>query len=352
MSRTNRIVKLAAALLLATLLSAAARAGEDAPKPHLLYFYNPSCRLCTATNEVVSAAEEKYKNAMSFQRFDIADAVTGAEDVMYMFDLMDELQLPETDGTTLVVFIGLLETIDGEVYFTPMRSLVDGENIIEKLDAEIADFLANEGGVALAEEGGSSGSARRAPFFFQRHGAEVAPELPQEISATDCSNYPTLRGRRILLVASDESVGAKATETLFYYGCTVETATGKTQVDKMTMMCDPGSINNRLVVDGQIYGGLTQGIGLALTEDFEDIEKHATMLGAGIPYIKDVPDDMEIQYFEWKREFGPFGAAGVGEIPLTAPHPAILNAIYNACGARVTRIPARPELVLEALSRA
>ncbi|MDR1922422.1 MAG: xanthine dehydrogenase family protein molybdopterin-binding subunit, partial [Candidatus Adiutrix sp.] len=138
---------------------------------------------------------------------------------------------------------------------------------------------------------------------------------------------------------------------VFMAEVTVETATGKTKVDKMTMMCDPGKINNRLVVDGQIYGGLAQGIGLALTEDFEDIEKHATMLGAGIPFINDVPDDMEIHYFEHEREFGPFGAAGVGEVPLTAPHPAILNAIYHACGARITHIPAYPEKVLAAMKK-
>ncbi|MDO4786677.1 MAG: molybdopterin-dependent oxidoreductase [Fretibacterium sp.] len=132
---------------------------------------------------------------------------------------------------------------------------------------------------------------------------------------------------------------------------TVEVATGKTTVDKMTLMCDCGRINNRLVVDGQNWGGLAQGIGLALSEDFEDIEKHATMLGAGFPYIKDIPDAMELNYFEEPRAEGPFGAAGVGELPLTAPHPAIINAIANACGARVTHLPARPEKVLAAMKR-
>ena len=132
---------------------------------------------------------------------------------------------------------------------------------------------------------------------------------------------------------------------------TVEAATGKTTVDKMTLMCDCGKINNRLVVDGQNWGGLAQGIGLALSEDFEDIEKHATMLGAGFPYIKDIPDAMELNYFEESRAEGPFGAAGVGELPLTAPHPAIINAIANACGARVTHLPAKPEKVLAAMKR-
>ena len=138
---------------------------------------------------------------------------------------------------------------------------------------------------------------------------------------------------------------------VFMAEVTVEIATGKVAVDKMTLMADIGKINNKAVVDGQLYGGLVQSLGYALTEDFEDIEKHATMAGAGIPYIKDVPDAIELHYFEHPREFGPFGAAGVGELPLTGANPAILNAIYHACGARVTRIPARPEVVLEALKK-
>ncbi|MDR1051081.1 MAG: molybdopterin-dependent oxidoreductase [Deltaproteobacteria bacterium] len=130
---------------------------------------------------------------------------------------------------------------------------------------------------------------------------------------------------------------------------TVELATGKTKVDKVTFFVDIGKVNNRLVVDGQLWGGVAQAIGLALSEDFEDIEKHKTMLGGGFPYIKDIPDNIELRYFENAREFGPHGAAGVGEIPLCVPHPSILNAIFNATGARVRRVPALPERVLEAL---
>jgi aldehyde oxidoreductase len=130
---------------------------------------------------------------------------------------------------------------------------------------------------------------------------------------------------------------------------TVELATGKTQVDKITFAVDIGKLNNRLIVDGQLWGGIAQAIGLALSEDFEDIDKHKTLIGGGFPYIKDIPDDIELIYFENPREYGPFGAAGVGEIPLCVPHPAVLNAIYNATGARVKRIPATPERVLEAI---
>jgi len=138
---------------------------------------------------------------------------------------------------------------------------------------------------------------------------------------------------------------------VFMAEVTVETATGKTTVDKMTLINDCGKINNKLVVDGQMWGGMAQGIGLALSEDFEDIEKHSSMLGAGIPYIKDIPDKMEVIYFEEHRADGPHGAAGVGEMPLTSPHVSIVNAIYNATGARITHLPARPEKVLAALKK-
>lgn len=130
----------------------------------------------------------------------------------------------------------------------------------------------------------------------------------------------------------------------------VEVKTGKTTIDKMTLIADIGKINNKLVVDGQIYGGLAQGIGLALSEDFEDLEKHASLRGGGVPYPRDIPDEIEIVYVETPREDGPFGAAGVGELPLTSPHVAIVNAIDNAVGARVRDLPARPEKVLAAMA--
>ena len=96
------------------------------------------------------------------------------------------------------------------------------------------------------------------------------------------------------------------------------------------MVADIGKINNRLVVDGQIYGGVAQGIGLALSEDFEDLKKHISLKACGIPYAKDVPDKFDIHYVESPGPNGPFGAAGVGELPLTASHVAVINAIDNA----------------------
>ncbi len=138
---------------------------------------------------------------------------------------------------------------------------------------------------------------------------------------------------------------------LFIPEVEVDMETGKVRVIRFTTVPDIGTIMNRTVVDGQIYGGLAQGIGLALSEDMEDYDKHTTLLGCGLPYIEDIPDEIVIDYVETMRPLGPYGAAGVGEAPLTAPHPAILNAIFNATGARITTVPATPDVVKAAIDQ-
>ena len=81
----------------------------------------------------------------------------------------------------------------------------------------------------------------------------------------------------------------------------VDVATGKTQVLKMTLNADVGVIASRQAVDGQMYGGMVQGIGLALSEDFEDIQKHTNLIACGIPYIKDAPDALIVDFTETPR---------------------------------------------------
>ena len=139
---------------------------------------------------------------------------------------------------------------------------------------------------------------------------------------------------------------------LFLPEVEVDTETGKVRVLSFHTVADIGTVINQATTDGQIYGGIAQGIGLALSEDFDDLKKHTTLIGCGLPYIEDVPDNFTIEYVQTPRKTGPYGASGVGEAPLTAPHPAILNAIYNATGARITAIPAKPDKVLEALANA
>lgn len=129
----------------------------------------------------------------------------------------------------------------------------------------------------------------------------------------------------------------------------MNTTNGKVKVEKLTMVSDCGPIMNKLVLEGQLWGGLVQGIGLALSEDFEDLKKNTTLIKCGIPRIEDVPDMMDLIHQETPRPNGPFGMAGSGEMPLSAPHASIINAIYNACGVRITKLPAYPEKILAGL---
>ncbi|HPL53950.1 MAG TPA: molybdopterin-dependent oxidoreductase [Bacillota bacterium] len=154
--------------------------------------------------------------------------------------------------------------------------------------------------------------------------------------------------------ACDVATGQGNPFSAYMYGVlmtevAVDTITGKTTVEKMTIVSDCGTIINKPVIEGQIYGGLAQGIGLALSEDFEDLKKHITLTGCGIPQVMDVPDNIVIIHQETPRPNGPFGASGVGEMPLSAPHASVINAIYDACGVRIKHLPAYPEKVLAGL---
>jgi len=129
----------------------------------------------------------------------------------------------------------------------------------------------------------------------------------------------------------------------------VDTKTGKTKVLKMTLHADFGIIGNRLAVDGQMYGGIAQGIGLALSENFDNPAKDVTLIAQGFPYIKDIPDEIELEYTETPRPSGPFGSGGCAELSLTSSHVSVINAIYNATRVRIFELPATPKKVLAGL---
>ena len=131
----------------------------------------------------------------------------------------------------------------------------------------------------------------------------------------------------------------------------VNVETGKPHCEKFVLVGDVGVINNYLVVDGQQIGGVAQGIGLALTEDFLDENKYNNFVTMGLPYIKDIPDDIKLIHVETPRPLGPFGASGTGEMPLSAPHIAVCNAVNNACGVRIKAIPATPDKILAGLKK-
>ena len=127
----------------------------------------------------------------------------------------------------------------------------------------------------------------------------------------------------------------------------VDTRLGTVKLLKITAAHDVGRAINPLLVAGQVEGGIAQGIGLALMEEYvpgrtENLHDYL------IPTIGDVPP-IETIVVEVPDPEGPFGAKGLGEHVLIPTAPAILNAIRHATGVLVTRLPATPARVLAAI---
>ena len=109
-------------------------------------------------------------------------------------------------------------------------------------------------------------------------------------------------------------------------------------------------IGSRQAVLGQAWGGFSHSIGFALSENYEDMKKHATMRGAGVPRCNDVPDTFNVLFHETYRENGPHGSTGCAKGFQSAGHVSILNAIADAVGVRVATLPVTPEKLKAAMT--
>lgn len=130
----------------------------------------------------------------------------------------------------------------------------------------------------------------------------------------------------------------------------VDTQTGVIKPLRFVAAHDVGQAINPLLVEGQVQGGVAQGLGMALMEEFipgrtENLHDYL------IPTIGDVPP-IETVIVEEPDAHGPFGAKGLGEHALIPTAPAILNAVHFATGIRVRHVPALPHRVRAALKEA
>ncbi len=128
---------------------------------------------------------------------------------------------------------------------------------------------------------------------------------------------------------------------------TVDMQLGCVKLDKLVTAHDVGRAINPLLIEGQIEGGATQGIGMALMEEFIP-GKAENLHDYLIPTIGDIPE-FEHHIIEVEDAEGPYGAKGLGEHVLIPTAPAILNAIRDATGAQVCDLPATPDKVLAAI---
>ena len=110
---------------------------------------------------------------------------------------------------------------------------------------------------------------------------------------------------------------------------------------------DLGKAINPMLVEGQVHGGIAQGLGMALMEEYipgrtENLHDYL------IPTIGDIPP-IETHIIEEPDTHGPYGAKGLGEHALIPTAPALLNAITHATGVRIRQVPATPAVVWAAI---
>jgi CO/xanthine dehydrogenase Mo-binding subunit/aerobic-type carbon monoxide dehydrogenase small subunit (CoxS/CutS family) len=127
----------------------------------------------------------------------------------------------------------------------------------------------------------------------------------------------------------------------------VDTELGTIRVLKITAAHDVGRAINPTLIEGQIEGGVAQGLGMALMEEFfpgrgENLHDYL------IPSAGDVPP-VESILLEDPSPIGPFGAKGIGEQAVIPTAPAILNALHDAVGVRLKKVPATPDRVRAAI---
>ena len=127
----------------------------------------------------------------------------------------------------------------------------------------------------------------------------------------------------------------------------VDLELGTVSVLRIVAAHDVGRAINPTLIEGQIEGGVAQGIGMALMEEFFP-GKGENLHDYLIPSAGDVPP-VESILIEDPSSIGPFGAKGIGEQAVIPTAPAILNAIHHAAGVRMRRIPATPDRIREAI---
>jgi CO/xanthine dehydrogenase Mo-binding subunit/aerobic-type carbon monoxide dehydrogenase small subunit (CoxS/CutS family) len=127
----------------------------------------------------------------------------------------------------------------------------------------------------------------------------------------------------------------------------VDVELGTVRVLKVTAAHDVGRAINPTLIEGQIEGGVAQGIGMALMEEFFP-GKGENLHDYLIPSAGDVPP-VESILIEDPSSIGPFGAKGIGEQAVIPTAPAILNAIHDAIGVRIYKVPATPDRVRAAI---
>lgn len=237
------------------------------------------------------------------------------------------------------------------------------EVLSEKTDIPVEDMNI-KGGLIYFKKNGPDFSALRANYV-KEHRGWTEPPTGDHLTFVEAARIAYLARGTIVGTGAykPKELGGKykgaAVGTSPAYGCsaqvvevTVDMETGQVTVDKMTDAHDCGFAINRTNVEGQMQGSLSMGLGEALFEEIKFDGKgrvaNSTLGEYRIPTCLDMPN-VDTIIIESDEPNGPFGAKEVGEGAIMPTIPAILNAVYNATGVRISELPMTSERVFHAL---
>lgn len=262
------------------------------------------------------------------------------------------LASPDTDGSPFN-----WGTTASRVTYMTGRAVIGAANeVVEKIKTHAADML--ECAVADLEicDGGRVGIvgiAQKEISFrdvaLRSHWGVGGPIIGSNSLVYD---KPTIDPKRTIVSGLPfPQIGVFSFNTVV---CDIEIdeASGKTIVLEAWSACDIGKAINPMSVEGQIQGGFVQGLGFAL---FEEVVwdgariANPSLMDYKIATTLDVPAQIHPLIIEDPEPDGPFGAKGIGEIPICAVAPAIANGIAAATGVRLRQLPLTPERVLKGL---
>ncbi len=176
-----------------------------------------------------------------------------------------------------------------------------------------------------------------------------------KVTLKDLSNQLYYNDEQKQLTATSSYVGHKSPPP-FMAGVIeieVDKETGEFDILNYTSVVDCGVPINPNLAKGQIEGGVVQGLGMAAFEEAYQA-KNGKLIQSDLLSYK-IPTTMEIknlttEFAQSYEDSGPYGAKSVGEIGIDTPPAALANAIYNALGIRITRLPITPEKIMQALN--
>lgn len=175
--------------------------------------------------------------------------------------------------------------------------------------------------------------------------------VPDGLQRTPLEEKGTIMGVASLAPTSNPSPAA-----VEFVEVEVDTETGEVKLLRVVYAHDIGKVINPAGAEGQVEGGVQQGMGYALMENLVFDRSSGACLAADflnykMPTAMEMPSEIQCVWVESDEPTGPFGAKSLAEPCLIVPAPAIANAIYNAIGVRVRDLPITPEKILAALGK-